>query len=174
MKSFFRCSVVTLIILFFITVPVMGEVDWKRLDTLDVNGTPIDVAVSINGQWIYILTDQGEIFVHSGQGEFRGIVPVGKHIDGISASPWDDIILGKSKLRKQVEILSIDVIRNIDTTGAPFKGEKEASVELVQMRRHTRRASSTHLRHGRSLFLKHTCVHVYMCEQICRLDGRER
>ncbi|MEE8315279.1 MAG: hypothetical protein V3R70_01890, partial [Syntrophobacteria bacterium] len=59
----------------FLLVPVIlltfcfhgdATVEWDVKKTLKIEKTPVDVAVSLNGRWVFVLTAQGSILIYSG------------------------------------------------------------------------------------------------------------
>lgn len=108
-----------------------AEVEWDVKKTLNIEKTPLDVAVSVNGRWVFVLTDQGSVIIYSGDGELEDEITVGKHVDGIKVGPEEDILLLSSGKNKTVQILLLDFIQNIDISNSPFKGEVEAPVQIA-------------------------------------------
>ena len=108
-----------------------AAVDWKIQQTLNLDAAPVDMAVSLNGKWIFVLTDQGTINIYSPGGVFKDKLPVGKHIDQIKAGPREDVLLLKSRQNKTVQVLILDFIQQINVSGYPFKGPADAPVTLV-------------------------------------------
>ena len=124
----------------FLLVPVIlltlcpqssGLVDWDVKKTLKIEKTPVDVAVSLNGRWVFVLTAQGSILIYSGDGRLEDEIAVGKHVDGIKVGPEQDILLLTSRKNKTVEILVLDFIQNIDVSNSPFKGPVDAPVTIA-------------------------------------------
>lgn len=111
--------------------PAMAAIDWNLGYTLNIEGKPLDMAVSLNGSWIFVLTDKGNIQVFSMQGRLEGKIPVGPQIDQIKAGPSENILFLKSRTKQTVQILSLDFIRSIDIQGSPFKGPADAPVTIV-------------------------------------------
>jgi len=106
-------------------------VDWDVKKTLKIEKTPADVAVSLNGRWVFVLTAQGSILIYSGDGRLEDEITVGKHVDGIEVGPEQDILLLTSRKNKTVEILVLDFIQNIDVSNSPFKGPADAAVTIA-------------------------------------------
>jgi hypothetical protein len=106
-------------------------VDWDVKKTLKIEKTPVDVAVSLNGRWVFVLTAQGSILIYSGDGRLEDEIAVGKHVDGIKVGPEQDILLLSSRKNKTVEILVLDFIQNIDVSNSPFKGPADAAVTIA-------------------------------------------
>ena len=124
----------------FLLVPVIlltlcphsfALVDWDVKKTLKIEKTPVDVAVSLNGRWVFVLTTQGSILIYSGDGRLEDEITVGKHVDGIKVGPEQDILLLFSRKNKTVKILVLDFIQNIDVSNSPSKGLADAAVTIA-------------------------------------------
>jgi hypothetical protein len=96
-----------------------------------IEKTPVDVAVSLNGRWVFVLTAQGSILIYSGDGRLEDEITVGNHVDGIKVGPEQDILLLTSRKNKTVEILVLDFVQNIDISNSPFKGPADAAVTIA-------------------------------------------
>jgi hypothetical protein len=99
--------------------------------TLKIEKTPVDVAVSLNGRWVFVLTAQGSILIYSRDGRLEDEITVGNHVDGIKVGPEQDILLLTSRKNKTVQILLLEFIQNFDISNAPFKGRADAPVEIA-------------------------------------------
>jgi hypothetical protein len=106
-------------------------VDWDVQKTLKIEKTPVDVAVSLNGRWVFVLTAKGSILIYSGDGRLEDEITVGDHVDGIKVGPEQDILLLTSRKNKTVEILVLDFIQNLDVSNSPFKGSADAVVTVA-------------------------------------------
>ena len=119
------------VILLTLCPPSSGLVDWDVKKTLKIEEAPVDVAVALNGRWIFVLTAQGSILIYSGDGRLEDEITVGNHVDGIKVGPEEDILLLTSRKNKTVEILVLDFIQNIDVSNSPFKGPTDAAVTIA-------------------------------------------
>lgn len=119
------------VILLTLCPPGKAEVEWDVKKTLNIEKTPLDVAVSVNGRWVFVLTDQGSVIIYSGDGELEDEITVGKDVNGIKVGPEEDILLLSSGKNKTVQILLLDFIQNIDISNSPFKGEVDAPVQIA-------------------------------------------
>ena len=122
---------VALAFLFGFCSPGLAEVEWEILETLKLDAAPLDVAVSVDGKWLFVLTDKGAIIIFSSHGKEQDKIDVGDHVDKIEAGPREDILFLKSRKRKTVEVVTFDVIREINVFGAPFKGPADAPVVIA-------------------------------------------
>ena len=108
-----------------------GSVEWNILKTLQLEATPIDVALSPDGRRIFVLTEQGEVVIYSSAAKMENKIDVGKHVDQLKLGPRGDTLILTSGENKTVEIVSLDFIQKINTTGAPFKGAEDATVVIA-------------------------------------------
>ena len=131
MRSRFALMVLIPVIVFTLAALTHATVEWDLIKTYKIQGTPVDVAVSVNGRWIFVLIDKGEILVYSPDGKINGKMPVGESIDRIKAGPRDDILLISSKKDRKVQIVTFDLIREIDISGSPYKGAADAVVAIA-------------------------------------------
>jgi DNA-binding beta-propeller fold protein YncE len=99
--------------------------------TLKLEGTPVDVAVSPSGQSIYVLTDRGEILIYSAEGSLRDRVEVSKTLSAISVGPRDDVLFLTDRAKGTIEVVTLDLVKNVNVTGAPFKGPENAPVVIA-------------------------------------------
>ena len=105
--------------------------EWLVLKTLDLKAAPLDVAPSLDGQWIYILTP-GELHTYSVQeGKVTDQIPVDKEFDRIASVPRTNVLTISSSTKKTVQIVMLQAVYAIDVTNAPFKGPRDAPVTLV-------------------------------------------
>jgi DNA-binding beta-propeller fold protein YncE len=107
------------------------NVEWNILKTLQLDATPIDVAITPDGERIYVLTDQGQILVYSSTQSVEGRIEVGKHVDQLKLGPRGDTLILSSGRNKTLQITTVDFIKNINTSGAPSKGREEAPIVIA-------------------------------------------
>ena len=76
-------TIISIVFLSIVIIPgaftggfAAGDVEWNILKTLQLDATPIDVAITPDGRRIYVLTDQGEILVYSSTQKVEGRVEV--------------------------------------------------------------------------------------------------
>jgi hypothetical protein len=126
-------------VIFFLTAvmctilcsPVKGEVEWDVKETLKLESPPVDLAVSLNGRYLFVLTDQGSILIYSGDAKLEDKISVGRQVDGIKVGPEEDVLLLTSKKNKTVQIVLLEFIKDIDISNSPFKGPADAPVEIA-------------------------------------------
>ena len=108
-----------------------AEVEWAIKQTLDMKTTPVDVAVSPDWQKLFVLTEDGNIQIYSGNGVLIDTITVGTHVDKITVGPQGSVLILKSSQDKKVQIVTLDFIQNINVSGSPFKGPNDAPVVIA-------------------------------------------
>jgi hypothetical protein len=105
--------------------------EWTVLKTLDLNAPPLDVAPSLDGQWIFILAP-GEVQIYSvREGKITDHIPVDKDFDRIASLPRDNVLTISSSAKKTIQIVMLQPVHAIDVTNTSFKGPRDAPVTLV-------------------------------------------
>jgi len=123
-------SVVGFAILLLLAIPFQAgaKVEWRIVNTLKTGQPPLDVAVSPDGQSLFVLTADGNILVYEGNGQLNDTINVGTHIDQIRVGPSGEQLFATSRQNQTVEIISLDFIQKINVMGSPSKGRIDAPV----------------------------------------------
>jgi DNA-binding beta-propeller fold protein YncE len=108
-----------------------AAVESTVIQTLNLDSPPLDVAVSPDGEKLYILTDNGNILIYSAKGKLTDTLKVDKDINAIRVSRTGDVLFLSSQKSKQVQVILLDFIQNIDISGSPFKGPDNAPVVIA-------------------------------------------
>ena len=120
------CLVLLTIALITIPFQADAEVEWRIENTLKPGLPPLDVAVSPNGQWIYLLSADGSILIYDSNGKLEDTIKVGTHIDQIRVGPGGEQLFATSRQNQTVEIIALNFIRKINVEGSPSKGRMDA------------------------------------------------
>ena len=131
MRNTFAVLVLIPMIVFTLFSPIHAAVEWGLLKTYNIEVTPLDIAISKYGRWVFVLTEKGEILIYSGDGALDGKIPVGNFIDGIKPGPTENILLLSSRKDKKVQVIAFDFIQKINVDGSPFRGPVDAPVVIA-------------------------------------------
>lgn len=110
----------------------MADVDGQITSKLALQEPPLDMSLSRDGRWIYLLTSSGELLVYDSQGSYNGKIEVGADIDQIEAGPTEEEIYLLSRKDKSIQMVSVSYTHAIDTSESPFKGPADAPVVIVE------------------------------------------
>ncbi len=122
---------ITLAILLVWFAPSTATVELNVANTLNLKETPRDAAMSLNGKWIYVLTEKGEILIYASNGKLKETISVGEHVESIKVGPREDILLLTSGKEKTVQVITLDFIQDINISGSPFKGNPDAPLVVA-------------------------------------------
>lgn len=107
------------------------NIEWAVRQTLKIDGTPLDVAVSPEWQKLFVLTDKGEILIYSTGGALSDKIQVGSDADQIIAGPQGNTLILTSSKTNEIQIVSLSFIQDINVSGSPFKGPENAPVVIA-------------------------------------------
>ena len=131
MRSRISSSIVIIITSFCLTMPALAKTDWQVRQKVQLEQAPIDMLVSSNNKWIYILTSDGQIVIYSARGQLKDTINVGPDVDQIKSGPRDDMLFLLSRETKTVQVITIDFTEEISTRGSPVKGPPDAPVTIA-------------------------------------------
>lgn len=115
-------------------MPISGAdqiVEWKITSQWNVEAKAVDFAHSLDGKFVYILTDNSEVKIFDNKGELQGTIPVDSGVSSIDIAPLGEFLYLIDNDKKQFKSVSVALRHEIDTLGSPFKGSAEAPVTLV-------------------------------------------
>lgn len=134
---FRSCAAALLIAVVFLAGPAQARVAWELTQTIKPPEKPLDVATSLDGSRIYVLTKGGQVRIYDPAGELLGTIPVDPKVERISAVGLqsagiaEKLILSSSETGV-VQELALEFAISIDTSGAPFLGRADAPVEIIE------------------------------------------
>ena len=122
-----------IVMLLMVASAVMGSatVEWEVLNTLELDAPPLDVAISPNGETIFVLTHEGNIRIYEVNGRLTDKIEVGENIDQIRLGPKGTHLYATSRQNKTVKVIALDFIKPISTNGSPYKGLEDAPVVIA-------------------------------------------
>jgi hypothetical protein len=131
MKSKLAVFLLSTFLVLTVFSPGQAEVEWTLHKTFKTQHPPRDVATSVNGKWVFILTEQGKILIYASNGELRDTIAVGDSVDTIKAGPREDILFLSSRKDSTVQLITLEFIQNIDVSQSPSKGLADAPIAIA-------------------------------------------
>ena len=126
------------VLILFISVTVAAStgladnVDGRILAQLTLQVSPLDMSISKDGRWLYLLTDPGDLLIYTAEGHYNGKLEVGRGFDKVEAGPSEDQVYLLNRKEKHLEVVEVTYTFDIDTSQAPFKGPADAPVVIVE------------------------------------------
>ena len=108
-----------------------AEIEWNVIKNLSLKATPVDVAFTKDGQYIYVLAEDGIIYIYSANGNEKGRINLEEKADQIKFGSKDDLLFAINKAGKTIKIINVQFVKKINVKGAPVKGPQNAPVQIV-------------------------------------------
>lgn len=107
-----------------------SNLDWETARQWELPQEPVDIAHSLDGKYVFILTKNNTVLVYTAQGQLEGSVPVDAGVNGIDIAPRAEMLYLIDGDKKTFTALSIDFIRKIDIGDSPVLGPEDAPVTI--------------------------------------------
>lgn len=114
-----------------LAIPALAKTDYQVRQKIQLEQSPIDLLVSSNNKWIYILNSEGQIIIYTTRGQLRDTIDVGPDVDQIKAGPRDDMLFLLSRESKSIQVITVDFTEEIMIQGSPIKGPADAPVTVA-------------------------------------------
>ncbi|MCF6289403.1 MAG: thioredoxin domain-containing protein [Desulfobacterales bacterium] len=103
----------------------------EHLQTLATGTVPLDIVIPANGKYIFVLAKGGRVDVLGPDGRLLGKITVAAGVDGIEASPDGTILFLRDRRAKNIQVMAVGYVAEIDTANAPFLGRPGAPVTVT-------------------------------------------
>jgi protein-disulfide isomerase len=131
MKFEVKSIIPILLICLGILAPVHAEVEYNVLKTYKLEDPPVDMAFSANRNEFYVLNPKGELLIYAADGRLTEKIDVGKVYDRLQLLQGSDVLLLSSRKDKTIQVVQLDFVQKIDTSGSPFKGSENAPAVIA-------------------------------------------
>jgi len=93
--------------------------------------TPADMVQSVDGKYIFVLTDNHKLLIYEPNGNLKASADVDPGVVAIDTDARGEQILLIDRDNKTFTSFSIDFVAQVDVAGSPFKGNPEAPVTVA-------------------------------------------
>jgi protein-disulfide isomerase len=107
------------------------KTEWQVLQTLRLTAAPLDMIVSADNRWIYLLDDNGRLLIYDVNGQVKDSIDVGRDVDHIKVGPSEDLVFLLSRVSNSVQLIRINMIEDISLENAPVQGPRDAPVTIA-------------------------------------------
>lgn len=108
-----------------------SRLQWQVRTQYQIPETPVDLVHSLDGKYVFILTEKHKVMIYSAQGELQGSIPVDAGVSAIDIAPRAEMLYLINSEKQTFSALSVSFMRDIDITGSPFLGPADAPVTMV-------------------------------------------
>lgn len=123
--------ILMLLICFGILPPVHAEVEYNVLKTYKLEDQPVDMAFSASRNEIYVLNPKGELLIYDANNRLTEKINVGEGYDRLQLIQGSNVLCLSSRKDKKIQIIRLEFIQKIDTSGSPYKGSENAPVVIA-------------------------------------------
>ena len=131
MRTIRNICILLAALLFTFSSLARAEVEQEALKTLKLEAKPIDVTVSADGKYTFILVEGGKVLIYDTAGKLQDTIKVSDSVVSISSLPGGNYLLLADNKADTLELLRISFVVDIDISGLPFKGPADAPVVIV-------------------------------------------
>ncbi len=126
-----KTYLIGLLLICCLPATALAEVDARIVRTLNLDATPLDMAIPNNGDYIYVLTSDAALKVFKQDGTLRDTLPVDPGVDRIKTGRREDQLFLLDTKNNRVQLLILDFIHPIPIEGSPTKGPSQAAVTVA-------------------------------------------
>ena len=133
-KSYFRSMipiVLMMMLCLFIAHNVYARIEWEVLKQIPLADTPQDIALSNDGATAYILSDKNILIYRIHENIISDTIPVRGKFSQIAVSEDGERLFVTDVESKQVSIIKVSMIHEIETGQSPVIGNPDAPVSVV-------------------------------------------
>ena len=131
MRSVRRLCILLIALLFSFSSLAQAEVEKGASRTLKLEAKPIDMTISADGKYTFVLAEGGKVLIIDSTGEVKDTLKVSESVASIATSPGGDFLLLADSKANTLEIVQISFIMDIDISSLPFKGPANAPVVIA-------------------------------------------
>ena len=112
--------------------PCLAETDLEILNRIELEATPLDVAVSDDGLWVYVLTDAARLYIYTREGDLQGSVAVPEGSQQIAVSPIQDLLVITNPKDQTLQTVRVNLEHTFSLEDSPTLGPADAPVTIVE------------------------------------------
>ena len=109
---------------------VSAEVEWSTLKDIELKETPLDIAVSRDGMTAFILCEKSIKLYSIREGKGTDTIPITASFSQIALSPDGQTLLLTDAKNKQLSVIRVTPVYNIEIGLSPVIGKADAPVTV--------------------------------------------
>jgi predicted DsbA family dithiol-disulfide isomerase len=106
-------------------------VEWTVTNQWTTGAKTIDMVHSLDGKFVYVLTDKSKVNVFDSNGKLQGAIPVSPTVSAIDIAPQGERLYLIDNSLNQFQSVNVAFVHNIDVKDSPFEGPADAPVTLT-------------------------------------------
>jgi DNA-binding beta-propeller fold protein YncE len=117
-----------------LAVPASGQdnrLEWSLQQNWPIAVKTLDMAHSLDGKFVYILSDKQTVEVFNSQGQLQGSIPVEEGVTAIDIAPQGETLYLINDTSQTFSAIGVSFVVDVNTSGSPFKGPVDAPVTIA-------------------------------------------
>lgn len=110
---------------------VYAGMEWTVLKEIKLGFEPLDVAISYDGQSMFVLVPEQILIYSISKGMVTNRIKIDKGFDRLAYSTKTNTLIVSSNAGKRLRIIQIEEIHDISISGLPYKGPADAPVTIA-------------------------------------------
>ena len=106
-------------------------VEWTVTNQWTTGAKTIDMVHSLDGKFVYVLTDKSKVNVFDSKGKLQGAIPVSPTVSAIDIAPQGERLYLIDNNLNQFQSVNVAFVHSIDVKDSPFEGPADAPVTLT-------------------------------------------
>lgn len=107
------------------------KVEWQLQQNWPTGANSLDMVHSLDGKFVYILTDKNTVQIFNSKGQLQGTIPVESGVTAIDIAPVGEKLYLINNEKQTFSSISVSFIVDIDSMGSPFRGPADAPVTIT-------------------------------------------
>jgi len=108
----------------------LADVEWNTLNDVDLQETPLDIAVSRDGMTAFILCEKSIKLYSIREGKVTDTIPITASFSQIALSPDGQTMLLTDPKNKQLSVIRVTPVYDIKIGQSPVIGKADAPVSI--------------------------------------------
>ena len=131
MKNIFSILLSLIVMSSFLAGSVSASVEWQTGGSIKTGKPPVDLAVTADGKYTYVLAKGGTLYIYNASGSLSDTITVSADFNTVATDGTGSrVYLGNSK-KSIVQEIRITYRAELSEVGSPFLGKSDAPVVLA-------------------------------------------
>jgi DNA-binding beta-propeller fold protein YncE len=113
-----------------LSTSALAEIEWSIVDRIALEDSPLDIAISRDGETVYILCEKNILIYSPRQNKVTDTIPLTGKFSQIALAPEEGLLLLTDAKEKQVSIIQISQVYDIEIGQSPIIGKADAPVNV--------------------------------------------
>jgi thiol-disulfide isomerase/thioredoxin len=108
-----------------------SSLEWEIVQQWQLPASPIDIVHSLDGKYVFVLTNSQQVLIFTPDGKLEGTLPVDEGVTAIDIAPRAELLYLIDSKKNSFSTLTINFVKEINTAGSPSRGPQDAPVTVV-------------------------------------------